>query len=174
MAKIFTKEENQAWSKTLPGKMCSACIALRSSGKVLMVKANYKDHWTFPSGIVDENESPKATALRETTEEVGITVEEDKCNFLMVIYSTSNSGGRDRFNFAFVADLPDQNIKLSVPNGEIEKAEWVNFEDVAVRANNKGSYIKLQEALLGYDKSIHYAEVHPDINVYKSSNTSTQ
>jgi 8-oxo-dGTP pyrophosphatase MutT (NUDIX family) len=160
MPKIFTKEENQAWSKTLPGKMCSACITLRSSNQVLMVKANYKDHWTFPSGIVDENESPMSAALRETIEEVGVAVEEDRCTLLTVVYSESSSGGRDRFNFAFLTDLEDQNIKLSVPNDEIEKAEWVDIKDVANRSGNKGSYLIIQEALLDGGKNTKYAEVH--------------
>ena len=161
MTKIFTKEENQAWTKTLPGKMCSACIALQSSNQVLMVKAGYKDHWTFPSGIVDENESPKSAALRETTEEVGIIIEGENCNLLTVVYSESSSGGRDRFNFAFVTDLPSQNITLSVPNEEIEKAEWVDIKDIADRSGNKGSYLIIQKALIDGSKNTKYAEVHP-------------
>ncbi|MDO4684560.1 MAG: hypothetical protein Q4B06_02535 [Candidatus Saccharibacteria bacterium] len=43
---IFTKEENQAWAHSLPGKMCSACLAIVDGDAVLMVKARYKDHWT--------------------------------------------------------------------------------------------------------------------------------
>jgi len=163
MAKIFTKEENQAWSKTLPGKMCSACVALRSSNQVLMVKACYKDHWTFPSGIVDANESPKAAALRETTEEVGININENQCTLLRLIYTASSGGDRDRFNFVFIADLPDQNTKLKVPNDEIEKAEWVNFDDIAERSGNKGSYKKIQEALINPNIDEPYVEVHPII-----------
>lgn len=161
MAKIFTEEENQAWSKTLTGKMCSACIALRSSGQVLMVKASYKDHWTFPSGIVDANESPKAAAIRETSEEVGIEVSEQDCTLLKIIYTASNGKDRDRFNFAFITDIADQNIKLSVPNDEIELAEWVNFENVAACSGNKGSYIKIQEALLNPASKEVYMEIHP-------------
>ena len=59
MTKIFTKEENNAWAKQLPGKMTSACLAIRYKEQVLMVKAKYKDHWIFPSSIVDDKESPK-------------------------------------------------------------------------------------------------------------------
>ena len=122
MTKIFTKEENQAWSKTLPGKMCSACLILRSNDKVLMVKASYKDHWTFPSGIVDDKESPKSAALRETNEEVGLVIDDDKSSLFTVIYTASKDGDRDRFNFSFITDIEDSNAILSVPNEEIAEA----------------------------------------------------
>ena len=162
MTKIFTKEENQAWSKTLSGKMCSACIALRSSNQVLMVKACYKEHWTFPSGIVDLNESPKAAAIRETTEEVGVKINENQCTLLRLIYTASSGGDRDRFNFAFIADIPDKKTEFTVPNSEIEKAEWVNFDNITERSGNKGSYKKIQEALLNPDINEPYTEVYPD------------
>lgn len=160
MTKIFTKEENQAWANTLPTKMSSACIALVSDGQVLMVKAGYKDHWTFPSGIVDVHESPKAAAIRETYEEVGLTIDEKDCALLTVIYTHASNGDNDRYNFAFTASLPSQNISLSVPNDEIESAEWVDFSEVAMRTDNKGSYIKLQQELLGADVG-PYTEVNP-------------
>src|SRR6266487_1689135 len=116
----YTKEENQKWQHTLPTKMCSACIAIRSSNKVLIVKACYKDHWTFPSGIVDANESPKAAAIRETFEEVGIKVRPEDCELLTVIYTSANDGDRDRFNFVFITDSIKEGATLSIPNDEIE------------------------------------------------------
>lgn len=163
MTKIFTEEENQAWSKTLSGKMTSACVAIRSSGKVLMVKAGYKDHWTFPSGIVDERESPKSAALRETSEEVGLVISDDDCKLLTIIYTASNGEDRDRFNFAFVTDIMNMGVKLSVPNDEIEKAEWVDFSEVAVRSGNKESYVQFQKQLLDPSNSNPYTEIHPSV-----------
>lgn len=165
MTKIFTEQENQTWAQKLPGKMTSACIALRSSGKVLMVKAGYKDHWTFPSGIVDPGESPKAAAIRETLEEVGLAVPSDDCQLLAVIYTAAaHEADRDRFNFAFISDAFDENIDLSVPNDEIEKAEWVNFNEVAERSGGKGSYATFQRLLPSADNSELYVEAHPTAN----------
>lgn len=161
--KIFTEAENQAWSKTLPSKMSSACTAIVAENQVLMVKAGYKDHWTFPSGIVDANESPKTAALRETSEEVGINLTASDCKLLSVIYTEGVNGDRDRFNFAFIVSLPTQKITFKVPNDEIEKAEWVNFDEVAAKSGNKGSYVKLQLALLGELSDGHYTEVHPTV-----------
>lgn len=159
MTKVFTEEENQAWAKKLPGKMTSACLAIRSSNKVLTVKAGYKDHWTFPSGIVDDYESPKAAAIRETSEEVGLRFEPKDCHLLGTIYTASNGSDRDRFNFAFVTDVADENIELSVPNNEIEKAEWVLFEDIAERSGGKDSYQEFQKILTGLTPEPSYIEL---------------
>lgn len=162
MANAFTKQQNLAWAQKLPGKMTSACIALRSSGKVLMVKAGYKDYWTFPGGIVDEGESPKDAAIRETLEEVGVKIRPDDCQFLTVIYTAAaHADDLDRFNFAFLSDAFNQNTKLSVPNNEIEQAQWVDVSEVAKRSGGKGSYVNFQRLLLAPEKSEPYIEVAP-------------
>lgn len=163
MAKVFTKEENQAWSKTLSGKMCSACLAIRFSGKVLMVKAGYKDHWTFPSGIVDEGESPKEAALRETAEEIGVRLDSKDCRLLATIYTVSSGGDHDRLNFAFITDIANTNIELTVPNDEIEQAEWVALEDVTERSGNKASYQEFQKILTGIATESAYVETRPTV-----------
>jgi len=157
--KIFTQAENQEWSQTLPGKMCSACLVLKSTNKVLMVKATYKDHWTFPSGIVDDKESPLSAAIRETAEEVGIVVNSDDCRLLKVVYTASKNGDRDRFNFAFITDVTNMDILLSVPNEEIASAKWVSLDEVATLSNNKGSYIEFQKLLLDETIISPYTEI---------------
>jgi 8-oxo-dGTP diphosphatase len=39
---------------------------------VLVVKPNYRDHWTLPGGICEFGEPPRAGCSREVTEELGI------------------------------------------------------------------------------------------------------
>ncbi|MDN3358370.1 NUDIX hydrolase [Actinomadura sp. DC4] len=41
-------------------------------GRVLLVKPNYRDHWLFPGGTADDNESPEAACAREIKEELGL------------------------------------------------------------------------------------------------------
>lgn len=159
MSKVFTQKENHLWAKKLPGKMCSACLVIRSSQQVLMVKASYKDHWTFPSGIVDPNESPKSAALRETSEEVGLDINKDACALMTTIYIASSQGDRERFNFAFITDIDNKDVKLLVPNEEIESAEWVDFSKVAEKSGNKGSYKEFQKILLNPDSFSPYIEI---------------
>lgn len=159
MTKIYTEEENKAWQRTLPAKRCSACVALRSGDKVLMVKATYKDHWTFPSGIVDENEPPKTAALRETFEEIGVTIDDADATFLSVIYTHGKDGYLDRLNFVFIVDQFDQNTELVLQPEEIESTEWVSIDDIAERSKHKGSYVNIQRLLAGGITDEKYIEV---------------
>lgn len=159
MTKVFTDEENKKWQRTLPAKITSACIALLSGDKVLMVKAHYKDHWTFPSGIVDPNESPKAAAIRETYEEIGVPVDETDVDLLTVIYTQGKDGYLDRFNFVFTVHHLDDNKLLTLQPEEIERAEWVSLSDIAKYSKNKGSYINIQRLLTQNIDNEKYIEV---------------
>lgn len=159
MTKNFTKTENQKWAQALSGKMSSACLILRSGGEVLMVKAGYKDHWTFPGGIVDDNEPPKTTALRETFEEVGLDINADECSFFTVVYTASKDGDRDRFNFSFATDLKDKDVALSVPNAEIVEAKWVSYDQVAKLSRGKASYVHFQRLLMSPSDYLPYVEI---------------
>lgn len=162
MTRVFTEEENNIWAKQLPGKMTSACLAVQNKDKVLMVKAGYKDHWTFPSGIVDDKESPKQAALRETREETGLQFDDAKCELLGVIYTASNGADRDRFNFGFSVKVADiNNLSLSIPNDEIEDFRWVGFDQVAAMSGDKASYVKFQSILLSQQPRSSYIEVRP-------------
>jgi ADP-ribose pyrophosphatase YjhB (NUDIX family) len=44
------------------------------AGRVLLVKPNYRDHWLFPGGTADDNESPEAACARELEEEIGLAL----------------------------------------------------------------------------------------------------
>ena len=118
-----------------------------AKGKVLMVKASYKDEWTFPGGVVDEDESPQAAALRELQEEVGVTLRPDDIQFLGVVYSAPNDGFKDRYNFAFYTNVATEDTPLTLDPSEIEFAEWVPISEISARANGRGSYHIFQELI---------------------------
>ena len=132
--------------------MCSACLAIiNENNEVLMVKAGYKDHWTFPSGIVEEGESPKLAAIRETLEETGLIVSDEHVKLLAIIYTTGKDGDRDRFNVGFATQLKYASGNIVVPNAEIEKVMWVAFDEVAELSGGKRSYEEFQRVLLKDD-----------------------
>jgi 8-oxo-dGTP pyrophosphatase MutT (NUDIX family) len=159
MAKIFSEEENKKWQRTLPMKMSSACVVLKSGDEVLVVKAHYKDHWTFPSGIVDENESPMAAAIRETYEEIGVKLDSGQVKSLAVIYSQGKDGYLDRFNFVFIVEDFEKDTLLSLQKEEVEEAKWIAVHEIAQHSNNKGSYVNIQRLLANGIHSEHYIEV---------------
>lgn len=77
---------------SIPGKKCGAGVLfLDKEGKVLLVKPSYKEGWTLPGGVVEKNESPQWGAVREVSEEIGLSI--DDPTLLCVTYK-KNSGDR--------------------------------------------------------------------------------
>ena len=61
------------WYDTLPKKRSASGVLLfNESGHLLIVKPSYKEYWSLPGGVVDDNESPRKAAIREVKEEIGI------------------------------------------------------------------------------------------------------
>lgn len=71
MAPISTDDFYAQISKTLAG---AGALITDPPGRVLLVKPNYRDHWLWPGGHVDEGESPDQACAREITEELGLTL----------------------------------------------------------------------------------------------------
>jgi 8-oxo-dGTP pyrophosphatase MutT (NUDIX family) len=133
--------EKYAWLKTLDRRVSSACIILENEkGEALIVKANYKAHWTFPGGIVDADETPKQAAIRETYEEVGLRIDEKDVEFAWVVSRKSQQAMTHQF--VFRAHLPkayESNIVLQA--SEIDESVFVSRDDVYRDERNYGKVI---------------------------------
>jgi 8-oxo-dGTP diphosphatase len=67
--------DHDTWFTQLPGVVVAAgALITDPAGRVLMVKPNYRDHWTIPGGICEQGEPPHAGCAREVTEEVGLVL----------------------------------------------------------------------------------------------------
>jgi ADP-ribose pyrophosphatase YjhB (NUDIX family) len=65
--------EPVTWHASLPGVIVSAGALIGDgAGGVLIVKPNYRDHWTLPGGICEFGEPPRAGCAREVAEELGV------------------------------------------------------------------------------------------------------
>jgi 8-oxo-dGTP diphosphatase len=61
------------WFAQLPGVVVAAgALITDPAGRVLLVKPNYRDHWTLPGGVCEHGEPPHAGCAREVAEEVGL------------------------------------------------------------------------------------------------------
>lgn len=125
--KQYTAEEHDKWFKGLARRVSSAAMALENEkGEVLIVKANYKDYWTFPGGVIDDDETPLQAAARETAEEVGLTVNLADATFAWV---ASRQGPVElTYQFVFKAPLPVGEIVLQAT--EIDEAVFVSKEEI--------------------------------------------
>lgn len=65
--------DHDVWFAQLPGVVLAAAgLITNAAGEVLIVKPNYRDHWTLPGGICEHGEPPHLGCAREVAEEVGL------------------------------------------------------------------------------------------------------
>jgi 8-oxo-dGTP diphosphatase len=65
--------DHDTWFAQLPGVVVSAgALITDPAGRILLVKPNYRDHWTLPGGICEHGEPPHAGCAREVAEEIGL------------------------------------------------------------------------------------------------------
>jgi 8-oxo-dGTP diphosphatase len=65
--------DHDTWFAQLPGVVVAAgALITDPAGRVLIVKPNYRDHWTLPGGVCEHGEPPHAGCAREVAEEVGL------------------------------------------------------------------------------------------------------
>jgi len=70
-----TFTDTQTWYAGL-ATMYGAAAALITdpSGGVLLVKPNYRNHWSLPGGVLEHGEAPHRGCAREVAEEVGLKI----------------------------------------------------------------------------------------------------
>jgi 8-oxo-dGTP diphosphatase len=72
----FSESEQAAWFAQLPTMFAAAAALFTDpAGRVLLVKPNYRDHWSLAGGILDHGEAPHAGCRREVAEELGLDIE---------------------------------------------------------------------------------------------------
>jgi 8-oxo-dGTP pyrophosphatase MutT (NUDIX family) len=130
-----------AWSKTLDRRVSSAAMILEdTNGQALIVKATYKSYWTFPGGIVDKNETPKEAAIRETLEEVGITVKPDTVEFVAVVNRKSELA--QTYQFIFKTPLTKtMKADVSHDTSEIESYAFITRSETSKQDRVYGKII---------------------------------
>src|SRR5919202_2235345 len=143
--RLFKKKGYEAfiaWSKTLERRVSSAALILENSaGQALIVKANYKSYWTFPGGIVDKVETPKEAAIRETFEEVGITIIPEKVEFVAVVDRRSDVA--QTYQFIFKAPLTRSMVEhIVLQRSEMEEFALITKLDVGRAGRTYGKVIE--------------------------------
>jgi 8-oxo-dGTP diphosphatase len=132
-------EEHIEYMEALPKRVSSVGLMLEThDGRLLIVKASYKKHWTVPGGVIDERETPLQAAVRETYEEVGLTINPEDVTFVAVANRTGPVF--DTYQFIFKAPLPND-MEIRLQEDEIDEYMLVTREQVATKDRYYGEVI---------------------------------
>ncbi len=125
----FSPAEQAAWYAQLPTMFgAAAALFTDAAGRVLLVKPNYRDHWSLPGGILEHGEPPHEGCRREVKEELGLDIEPGP---LLVVGWAGPDEIRPRSVLHFVFDggtlAPDVPIQL-----QEEELDGYRFVETAV------------------------------------------
>lgn len=111
------------WFAQLPTAYLSAFgLITDSSGGILLVDPNYREHWTLPGGVVEANEPPHRACEREVAEEVGLEL---TAGHLLACHWSGAEGERPRPFMSFVFDCG------TVPEGTEIRLQKEELDDYA-------------------------------------------
>ena len=129
------------WFDVFQKRVSSATMILENeSGEALIVKANYKEYWTFPGGMIDTDETPLQAAVREVSEEVGLAIDPATVRFVAIV--DRKSSFLETYQFIFKASLAhDQLTHIHLQTSEIDEYALVSKAQVASGDRNYGKVI---------------------------------
>ena len=109
--------------------------------------------WVFPGGITEEGEDARATAVRETFEETGITLDPE----LLVATSRwiTPVGIPKRFDTWFFLAKVGRDVNVQIDQNEITAHQWLAPKDALARRDLKLVFptIKNLEAIAAFDNA---------------------
>jgi ADP-ribose pyrophosphatase YjhB (NUDIX family) len=145
----FTPEETAAWYASVPKVALSASAVLRDKqGRIALIRNTYRDGWSLPGGVVDDNEPPADAAIREVREEVGHEVI-GPATLLVVQWAGRGLGPVQFLNFTFDAGVCEDPSAL-VPQEE-EIAEIAFFAPDALPEDLRLFMRHRMDAIIGND-----------------------
>jgi 8-oxo-dGTP diphosphatase len=119
------------WFAQLPTLVASAAALFTNpAGQVLLVKPNYRDHWSLAGGILELGEPPHVGCHREVTEEIGIDFEPGR---LLVVAWSAPNGVHDKpiVHFVFEGGVLADDTPIRLQTSELDEYRFVDAADLA-------------------------------------------
>jgi 8-oxo-dGTP diphosphatase len=102
------------------------------SGRLLILKPNYKKGWTIPGGQIDsDGESPWEACRRETLEECGLEIDHGRLVCVDFLAPKPNRPGGVRFLFRCGSFSDERLGAIRLDNEEIDEHRFVALTDAA-------------------------------------------
>jgi 8-oxo-dGTP diphosphatase len=127
----FSAEAQAAWFASLPTMFAAAAALFTDpSGRVLLVKPNYRDHWSLPGGMLEHGEPPHVGCRREVAEELGIDIVPGP---LLVLGWAGPDRSRPRsiVHFIFDAGVLADGAGITLQADELDAWRFVEPADLA-------------------------------------------
>lgn len=143
MSSYYTKEQDEKFLDSLDKRFASASVFLETDdGKLMVVKALYKNYWSLPGGVIDAGESPLEAACRETREEVAIVLDPSRVKYALTIHRSSERLGMS-YAFVFRAHVTDEQLaNVALQANEISDVAYVTKEDVLTKTRPYSKSVK--------------------------------
>lgn len=105
----------------------AGCLITAPDGRVLIVKAGYRDAWQFVGGTVDLGENPRQCATRELHEETGLR----RGGELLAVAWTNAGPELDHPACHFLFDLGvfPADTPITLPPGELDAHRWATVPE---------------------------------------------
>jgi len=123
--------EQAAWFAQLPTVFVAAgALFTDPAGRVLLVKPNYRDHWSLAGGILEHGEPPHVGCRREVAEELGLDIEPGP---LLVVGWSGLDGIRPKpvVHFIFDGGVLTDDIPIRLQESELDDYRFVHAGDLA-------------------------------------------
>ena len=116
-------------------RLVSKVMILHSEGKVLMDKierGHFVGHWTLPGGYMDHDEHPAVGCVRETLEEMGISIllNDDAPIVTQRIFSRE---GISFVSFTYQAEWNGEDSEIMLKENEISDYVWLSPSEAISR-----------------------------------------
>ena len=124
-------DEQAAWFAQLPTAFtAAAALFTDEAGQVLLVKPNYRDHWSLAGGILEDGEPPHAGCRREVFEEIGLDIEPGP---LLVVGWAAPEGIRPKpiVHFVFDGGVLADGTPIRLQESELDDYRFVDARDLA-------------------------------------------
>lgn len=127
----FSSADEVAWYARLPTMFGAAgALFTNPGGRILLVKPNYRDHWSLPGGILEHGEPPHVGCRREVKEELGIDIDPGP---LLAIGWAPPYGDRPRpvVHFVFDGGELHDGAPIELQEEELDEYRFVEPADLA-------------------------------------------
>lgn len=131
---VSTWIEPDQWYAQLPSfyATTAALITEADTGRVLLVKPTYRDHWAVPGGYLEAGECPQDGCARELHEELGLHL---NVGALLVLDWAPPAGPRPRalISMTFDAGTIPAATALRLPADELSAYDFLEPDVAATR-----------------------------------------